>query len=76
MRLRIRSVRNIAQVTRALEAVSATRCAAPRQAVTATRPYAHKACEVLRHLAAQPGGGEPHPLLQTAPRRCATSWWC
>ena len=55
MRLRIRSVRNIAQVTRALEAVSASRVRKAEQMVRATRPYADKAWQVLRHLSEQPG---------------------
>ncbi|HET7010173.1 MAG TPA: ATP synthase F1 subunit gamma [Anaerolineales bacterium] len=63
MRLRIRSVGNIAQVTRALQAVSASRVRRAQQAVQATRPYATKAWDVLRHLALQPGRDFVHPLL-------------
>jgi F-type H+-transporting ATPase subunit gamma len=51
MRLRIRSVRNIAQVTRALQTVSASKVRRAQAAVLATRPYAAKALEVLGHLA-------------------------
>src|SRR5215470_13436920 len=65
MRLRMRSVRNIAQVTRALEAVSASRVRRAQQAVIATRAYAGKALQVLRHLGHQPGSAASlHPLLQ------------
>ena len=63
MRLRIRSVGNIAQVTRALQAVSASRVRRAQQAVLATRPYATKAWEVLLHLASQPARDVAHPLL-------------
>jgi F-type H+-transporting ATPase subunit gamma len=63
MRLRIRSVGNIAQVTRALQAVSASRVRRAQQAVQATRPYATKAWEVLLHLATQPARDVAHPLL-------------
>ncbi len=63
MRLRIRSVNNIAQVTRALEAVSASRIRRAEQQVRQTRPYADKAWQVLRHLARQPARGVLHPLL-------------
>jgi F-type H+-transporting ATPase subunit gamma len=63
MRLRIRSVRNIAQVTRALEAVSASRVRKAEQRVRATRPYSDKAWQVLRHLSRQPGRDQVHPLL-------------
>lgn len=65
MRLRIRSVQNIAQVTRALEAVSASRVRKAQQRVLATRPYADKAWQVLRHLALQPARDYIHPLLMS-----------
>jgi F-type H+-transporting ATPase subunit gamma len=63
MRLRIRSVKNIAQVTRALETVSASKVRKAINAVTATRSYASKAWRVLTHIAGQPGGESLHPLL-------------
>jgi F-type H+-transporting ATPase subunit gamma len=64
MRLRIRSVNNISQVTRALEAVSASRVRKAEQLVRATRPYSSKAWQVLRHLSLQPGRNYIHPLLE------------
>jgi F-type H+-transporting ATPase subunit gamma len=68
MRLRIRSVKNIAQVTRALEAVSASKVRKAQQAVLATRAYANKAKEILADLANQPGGPALlHPLLTARP---------
>ena len=63
MRLRIRSIKNISQVTRALEAVSASKVRKAVAAVTATRPYAAKAWQVLMHIAWQPGLASLHPLL-------------
>ena len=64
MRLRIRSVKNIAQVTRALEAVSASKVRKAQQAVIATRAYAGKAYDILQDLASQPGStAQLHPLL-------------
>lgn len=65
MRQRIKSVKNISQVTRALEAVSASRVRRAEQAVKESRPYANKAWQVLLHLSAQPARGTLHPLLQT-----------
>lgn len=60
----MRSVRNISQVTRALEAVSASKVRRAQQAVLATRAYAGKAFQVLQHLGLQPGSaGSLHPLL-------------
>ena len=63
MRLRIKSVKNISQVTRALEAVSAAKVRKAIQALSATRSYATKAWQVLRHITNQPGGINLHPLL-------------
>jgi len=63
MRLRIQSVKNIAQVTRALEAVSASKVRKAVEQVENTRPYANKAWQVLRHVAGQPGRSTLHPLL-------------
>lgn len=65
MRLRIKSVKNISQVTRALEAVSAAKVRKAVQALTATRSYATKAWQVLRHITNQPGSLNLHPLLTT-----------
>jgi len=67
MRLRIKSVKNISQVTRALEAVSAAKVRKAIQAVSATRAYATKAWQVLTHVAAQPGRQSLHPLLTERP---------
>lgn len=63
MRLRIKSVKNISQVTRALETVSASKVRKAINAVMATRAYATKAWQVLRHVAEQPGRDSLHPLL-------------
>jgi F-type H+-transporting ATPase subunit gamma len=64
IRRRIKSVKNIAQVTRALEAVSASKVRRAQAQVLATRPYAQKAWQVLTHLASQTAAGELlHPLL-------------
>ncbi len=64
MRLRIKSVKNISQVTRALETVSASKVRKAVNAVMATRSYATKAWQVLKHVAEQPGRDALHPLLQ------------
>ena len=67
VRLRIRSVKNIAQLTRALQAVSASKVRKAQQALMNTRPYATKAWQVLTHIAAQPGREALHPLLVRHP---------
>lgn len=63
VRLRIRSIKSIAQVTRALQAVSASKVRKAMAAVLQTRPYATKAWQVLEHIAKQPGRANLHPLL-------------
>jgi len=63
MRLRIRSVKSISQVTRALETVAASKVRRAVQSVTATKPYSEKAWKVLIHLAREPGHTNLHPLL-------------
>ena len=61
---RIRSVKNIGQITRALEAVSASRVRKAQARVLASRAYAYKAMEILLNIqAATAGGGALHPLL-------------
>ncbi len=62
IRRRIRSVRNIAQVTRAMEMVAASRMKRAQEQAVASRAYAAKAWEVLTHLTAMVGG-DHHPLL-------------
>ncbi|MCS6907396.1 MAG: ATP synthase F1 subunit gamma [Anaerolineales bacterium] len=63
VRLRIRSIKNIAQVTRALQAVSTSKVRRSVTALMHTQPYATKAWEVLTHIASQPGRDDLHPLL-------------
>jgi len=63
MRLRIGSIKNISQVTHALEAVSASKVRKAVAAVLTTRSYATKAWQVLTHIAGQPGRETLHPLL-------------
>ena len=61
---RISSVRNIGQVTGALEAVSASKVRQAQAKVLATRPYAQKSWQVLTHLASQTAAdAQLHPLL-------------
>lgn len=70
--MRISSVRNISQVTRAMHAVSASKVRKAMQAVEATQPYATRAWNVLQHLSSQPGRKSIHPLLDTRGSVCQT----
>jgi F-type H+-transporting ATPase subunit gamma len=65
IRRRIRSVKNISQVTRAMQMVAASKMRRAQEQVLATRPYTEKAWQVLTNLAAQRGVDETvHPLLE------------
>lgn len=59
---RIQSVKNIGQVTRALEAVSASKARRAQQQAERSRAYSQKAWEILVNLSGQQGTLE-HPLL-------------
>jgi len=62
---RIRSVKNIAQVTKAMEAVSASKMRRAQAQAQATRPYANKAMDVLSFLArVRSSYAAEQPLLQ------------
>src|SRR5690606_17116049 len=62
---RIRSVKNIAQITRALEAVAASRVRRAQARVFASRAFAEKAWEILLNVQASGRSGEVlHPLLE------------
>lgn len=63
MRMRITSIKNLSQVTRALQTVSTSKVRKSMQAVNATTPYAEKAWKVLVHLARQSDHQSLHPLL-------------
>jgi F-type H+-transporting ATPase subunit gamma len=63
IRRRIRSVKNIRQITRALEAVSASKVRRAQEAVQGTRPYAQNARQLLADVAGLAGGETRHPLL-------------
>jgi len=68
IRRRIRSVKNIAKVTRAMEAVSASKMRRAQAQVESTRPYAEKAWEVLTFLARlRRSRSDLQPLLQMRP---------
>src|SRR6186997_2419221 len=62
IRRRIGAVRNIAQITRAMQFVAASKLKRAQDATLASRPYSDKLDEVLADLAAVLGGDD-HPLL-------------
>jgi len=67
IRRRIRSVRNISQITRAMEMVSASKMRRAQQRVTSARPYADRLSGVIADLATlqlDPEDLAQFPLLQ------------
>lgn len=60
---RIKSVKNIRTITKALESVAAGRVRRAQQQVEATRPYSSKARDLLASVASLAGGETKHPLL-------------
>ncbi len=65
---RIGGVKNISQVTRAMQMIAAAKMRRAQEQVRASRPYAEKAWEVLVHLSQQPDAkGQLHPLLSARP---------
>ena len=64
---RIKSVKNISQVTRALQAVSASKVRKAIEQLEDTRHYSIKAWQVLQHIAEQPDRSSLHPMLVKHP---------
>ncbi len=65
IRRRIRSIKNTAKITRAMEMIAASKMRQAQLRVLAARPYAEKMREVLADLAAQPTADrDVHPLLR------------
>ena len=63
IRIRIGSVKNIKQITRAMQFVAASKLKRAQESTLAARPYSDKLEEVLADIATVLGGDE-HPLLQ------------
>lgn len=63
MRMRIKSVKDLSQVTRALKTVSASKVRKAMASNAASLAYSQKAWQVLTDLARQPGHTSLHPLL-------------
>lgn len=64
IRRRIKSVKNIQQITKAMKMVAAARLRRAQERANASKPYTQKIREVLQHVAANARGAS-HPLLAT-----------
>ena len=70
IRRRIRSTRNIAQITRAMQLVAASKMRRAQQRVIASRPYADAVQAMLAELSQQRADPSAvHPLLRVRPER-------
>ena len=67
VRCRIKGVRNIAKITRAMEMIAASKMKKAQERGLAGRPYAQKIEQVIADLAALPETTMQHPLLQQRP---------
>ena len=64
IRRRIRSVRNLSQITRAMEMVSASKMRRAQRNVLATRPFADRLRDVMSSLMARASGSRKGTLLE------------
>lgn len=65
---RLKGIKNISQVTKAMQTIAASKMRRAEEQVLASRPYAEKAFEVLTHLSQQAGPTQQlHPLLTERP---------
>ncbi|MEI6431581.1 MAG: ATP synthase F1 subunit gamma [bacterium] len=65
IRTRIRTAKNIQQITKAMKMVAAARLKKAQDRVQAARPYSEKMREVMASLGEAAGGSVSHPLLET-----------
>ena len=64
LKRRIRGVRNIKQITRAMEMVATTKLKKLQDRAAATRPFSDKIQEVVGRLAGMPGMADASPLME------------
>ncbi|MBK9710700.1 MAG: F0F1 ATP synthase subunit gamma [Kouleothrix sp.] len=67
IRRRIRSVKNMTQITRAMEMVSASKMRRAQRNVLATRPYADRLLDVMGELTSRAVGQRSGTLLEVRP---------
>ena len=65
IRRRINSVRNVAQITRAVQLVASSKMRRAQERVIASRPYSAELVKLLARLASQAEGQEELPLLSS-----------
>src|SRR6266446_2698642 len=63
IRRRIKGVKNIRQVTKAMNMIAAARLRRAQQKAESARPYADRLAEILQDVMASSGGAAKHPLM-------------
>lgn len=69
IRRRITSVRNVAQITRAVQLVASSKMRRAQERVIASRPYSAELMKLLARLASQAEGQDELPLMRSRPVR-------
>jgi F-type H+-transporting ATPase subunit gamma len=67
IRRRIKGVKNIRQVTRAMNMIAAARLRRAQSKAESARPYAVRLAEILQDVVASSGGAARHPLMARRP---------
>jgi F-type H+-transporting ATPase subunit gamma len=67
IRRRIKGVKNIRQVTRAMNMIAAARLRRAQSKAMSARPYAERLSEILQDVVASSGGAGRHPLMADRP---------
>jgi len=67
IRRRIKGVKNIRQVTRAMNMIAAARLRRAQSKAESARPYADRLSEILQDVVASSGGSGRHPLMAQRP---------
>jgi F-type H+-transporting ATPase subunit gamma len=67
IRRRIRSVRNVGQITRAVQLVASSKMRRAQDRVLASRPYSEQLVKLLTRLARQAAGEDDQPLMRVRP---------
>jgi F-type H+-transporting ATPase subunit gamma len=67
IRRRIKGVKNIRQVTRAMNMIAAARLRRAQSKAESARPYAERLSEILQDVVATSGGASRHPLMAQRP---------
>ena len=65
IRRRIRSVRNVAQITRAVQMVASSKMRRAQERVLASRPYSEQLTNLLSRLSSEAEGQEELPLMRS-----------